>query len=375
MRVPGVGMIVLWSVGVVLLVHQPYEPVRSLALAPQSNAYPDTKPPMNVAYDPAAPSLTCDTSCHSDPKYRREEIHQTEACTTCHMTTAQLQQEASTLSSQQKRLAARPQTPGRRKIEGALVEKQDEARLRLKGKPMVLPPTDLSVPEGMVYIPAGEFIMGTNTRWEDESPEHVVYLDAYFIDRYEVTNAAYQHFVEATGARPPGHWRGGMYPAALADHPVTYVSWYDAVAYCQWAKKRLPSEEEWEKAARGTDGRQYPWGNAFYANRSNNPQQKSKGTEPVGSYEQGKSPYGLYDMSGNVWEWVDAWYKPHAGNDVPSEEYGEKYKVSKGGSWYNCLFYNCSISAPSYNRAFLVPVTKNSSLGFRCVKDVQTNQQ
>ncbi|MFQ5852348.1 MAG: formylglycine-generating enzyme family protein [Candidatus Binatia bacterium] len=260
-------------------------------------------------------------------------------------------------------------------MEGYLVEDQVAARLRLKGKPMVLPKTDLPAPEGMVYIPRGEFIMGTNMRWEDEGPEHVVYLHEYFMDKYEVTNADYKKFVGATGHRFPDHWKEGDYPEELANHPVTYVDWHDAAAYCQWAGKRLPSEQEWEKAARGTDGRQYPWGNAFYEDRSNSPQKKSKGTEPVGSYENGKSPYGLYDMSGNVWEWVDAWYKPHPGNNTASEEYGQKYRIIKGGSWYNCLFYNCGISAPSYNRAFLVPLTRNSTSGFRCAKDVIAGQQ
>lgn len=252
-----------------------------------------------------------------------------------------------------------------------LVLDQEATIKRLKGKEIVLPKANEKPPEGMVYIPAGEFIMGTNERWDDEGPEHVLYLEAFFIDKYEVTNEQYKKFVDATGWRAPDHWIDGTYPEGLVKHPVTYVSWYDAMAYCQWCGKRLPIEQEWEKAARGTDGRTYPYGNEFDENKSNNPQKESKGTEPVGSYERGKSPYGLFDVSGNVWEWVDSWYKPHPSNNVSSEEYGEKYKIIKGGSWYNCLFYNCGISAPSYNRGFLVPITRNSSTGFRCAEDVQ----
>ena len=224
----------------------------------------------------------------------------------------------------------------------------------------------------MVHVPEGEFLMGSNVRWEDEAPEYAIWLHGYFIDLFEVTQRDYARFVAATGHRAPEPWGGDEPPEALADHPVTHVDFQDAQAFCAWAGKRLPSEQEWEKAARGTDGRQYPWGNVFHETRSNNPQKESKGTEPVGSYPESRSPYGLYDMSGNVWEWVDAWYQPHPGNDVPNAEYGRKSRISKGGSWYSCMFYNCGISAPAYNRAFLHPSTRNSSLGFRCVADDET---
>ncbi len=323
--------------------------------------------PMN--YDPAAPSVPCDTACHSLSPYRREQTHQAPECIACHMRAEDIAREQASATQEHSAPGPAAET-GRRSIEGTLVQDQKRARLRLKGRPMVVPATVPPAPAGMVYIPSGEFIMGSNIRWNDESPEHVISLPAYFIDRYEVSNAEYKRFVDATAHKPPDHWNGPAFPDALARHPVTFVSWHDAAAYCRWAGKRLPSEQEWEKAARGTDGRQYPWGDVFHETRSNNPQKGSKGTEPVGSYENGKSPYGLYDMSGNVWEWVDAWYKPHPGNTVPSEEFGEKYRASKGGSWFNCLFYNCGISAPSYNRAFLAAITRNSSLGFRCVKDV-----
>lgn len=233
----------------------------------------------------------------------------------------------------------------------------------VKAKPDSIKPSKTR----MMYIPAGEFIMGSDDRWSDEKPKHKRFVDAFYIDLYEVTNADYKKFVDSANHIPPYHWTSSNYPPELHNHPVVYVTWFDADEYCKWKGKRLPTEAEWEKAARGTDGRIYPWGKEFDPDKSNNPQKGSKGTEPVGSYENGKSPYGLYDMSGNVWEWTSSWYGPHPGNTEPSEEYGKKYKVLKGGSWYDCLFYGCGISAPTFNRGFFVPDTKNSSFGFRCV--------
>jgi iron(II)-dependent oxidoreductase len=220
----------------------------------------------------------------------------------------------------------------------------------------------------MVLIPAGSFIMGTNDRLPDEGPEHRVTLKSYAIDLFEVTNARYLKFVKADERKPPDHWRGGLPPPGKADHPVTHVSWYDAEAYCHWAGKRLPTDEEWEKAARGPKGRIFPWGNRFDPKKANVPMLRIGDTTPVGTFEEGRSYYGLYDMTGNVWEWTSSWYRPYPGNKHPTENYGEKYKVVKGGSWFDCSFYGCGISAPSYNRGFFIPETKNSSFGFRCAK-------
>ncbi len=222
--------------------------------------------------------------------------------------------------------------------------------------------------EGMIYIPSGEFVMGSNKRHPDEGPPHKVYVEAYYIDRYEVINARYKEFVDVTGHEPPSNWKNGTYTGGKEKHPVTFVNWFDATAYCQWAGKRLPTEAEWEKAARGTDERTFPWGNIFDPKKCNCPQTEIGDTMPVGSFEDGKSPYGLYDVSGNVWEWTVNWYQPYPGNDTPSDFYGEKNKVLRGGSWYDCLSYNCGVSAPTFNRSHFNPKVKNKSFGFRCAK-------
>jgi formylglycine-generating enzyme required for sulfatase activity len=229
-------------------------------------------------------------------------------------------------------------------------------------------------PNEMILIPAGEFIMGTDNRLPDEGPQHRVTLPAFYIDKYEVTNLQYKKFNDETRGRSPRHWRNRTFPEGKADHPVVYVTWEDANAYCQWAGKRLPSDEEWEKAARGTDGRDFPWGDTFDTAKANSPVRWQEigafgDTTPVGAFEAGVSPYGVYDMSGNVWEWTASWYKAYPGNTTPSESYGERYKTLKGGSWFDCSFYKCGISAPVFNRAFFARKVKNDSFGFRCAKD------
>ena len=229
-------------------------------------------------------------------------------------------------------------------------------------------------PHVMISIPAGQFIRGSNHRLPDEGPEYVAETKAFLIDKYEVTNLQYKQFIDATNRKSPNHFRNRTYPEGKVDHPVVWVSWYDAHDYCKWAGKRLPTDVEWEKAARGTDGRDYPWGDDFDVNKVNSPVRwkslNMKGdTMPVGSFESGKSPYGLYDMSGNVWEWTDSWYTQYPGNEWPSENYGELYKVLKGGSWWDCSFYQCGVSAPSFNRSYFKQSIKNSSFGFRCAKD------
>ena len=229
-------------------------------------------------------------------------------------------------------------------------------------------------PNQMALIPAGKFIMGTDTRLPDEGPQHTITLPAYYIDEYEVTNLQYKKFNDATNGRSPVHWRNRTFPEGKADHPVVYVTWDNANDYCHWAGKRLPTDQEWEKAARGTGGQLFPWGDEFNISKANTPLRwkelgKFGDTTPVGSFEKGKSPYGLYDVSGNVWEWTDSWYKAYPGNKISSESYGERYKTLKGGSWFDCSFYKCGISAPVFNRAFFAKKVKNDSFGFRCAKD------
>ena len=210
--------------------------------------------------------------------------------------------------------------------------------------------------------------MGSNERWDDEAPEYIESVEKFYIDVYEVTNAEYEKFTHNTKREVPYHWSNGIVPKNKKNHPVIYVNWYDAEGYCKWEGKRLPTEQEWEKAARGESGNIYPWGNTWAIDKSNHPYKGSTGTEPVGSYPNGTSPYGLYDMSGNVWEWVDSFYLPHPGNNINRGEYGTDKRVLKGGSWFDCLSYGCGLSAPTFNRSFFTPEVRNNSFGFRCAK-------
>lgn len=230
-------------------------------------------------------------------------------------------------------------------------------------------------PADMVVVTEGTFRMGSDERWPDEGPIHDMYLPTYFFDRYEVTNAQYQQFVQATGRSAPRDWQGGQLPTGREKHPVSWVTWHDANEYCRWAGKRLPTDAEWEKAARGTDGRLFPWGNDFEASRANTPHSKRGTTTPVGTFPSGASPYGAHDVSGNVWEWTVSWYKPYAGNQRPTENYGMKYKILKGGSYVDCSFYKCGISAPTFNRSFFKAETQNSGFGFRCAKSAEDNRE
>ncbi len=225
-------------------------------------------------------------------------------------------------------------------------------------------------PPGMVLVPAGSFTMGSNDWWPKSQPEHTRKLKDFYIDRYEVTNTRYMEFVKATGHKSPRHWVGGVIPETKAEHPVVYVTWFDAEQFCAWDGKRLPSEPEWEKGARGADKRDFPWGKKFDKNKGNTPQYGNEDTMSVGSFPSGVSPYGLHDMAGNAFEWTADWFTPYPGNNHPDENYGELYRVVRGGSWYDCTYYKCGISAPTYNRIFFNPYTQNNNFGFRCSKDL-----
>jgi formylglycine-generating enzyme required for sulfatase activity len=193
----------------------------------------------------------------------------------------------------------------------------------------------------MVRVPAGVFLY--EEREKIELPE-------FWIDRTPVTNAEYARFVAATGHEPPQHWEGKTPPKEIADHPVVYVSWHDAVAYAGWASKRLPTEQEWEKAACGTDGRKYPWGNQAPASELCNFDNNERGTTPVSKYSpQGDSPYGCVDMAGNVWEWT-------------ASDYSSGIKVLRGGAWGG-NWYN--VRAAFRDR--YPPDDRGDDVGFRCV--------
>jgi len=230
------------------------------------------------------------------------------------------------------------------------------------------------VPESpMVEIPAGEFLMGFDgtQALEDERPFHRVWLDVFSIDSYEVTTAQYASFLAAEKRAAPWQWES-VDLAQTGDRPVIGVSWHDAEAYCRWKDKRLPTEAEWEKAARGTDGRLYPWGNQEPTNELANFALGARFSYrqvllPVRSREQGKSPYGLYHMAGNVYEWVQDWYATNYYETSPSRNPSGpaqgQFKVLRGGSWSDLPKYLLT-----YGRFKLPPETRNSYTGFRCAK-------
>ena len=242
----------------------------------------------------------------------------------------------------------------------------------------------------------------------DEHPERRIFLGAYWIDRYEVTNETYLRFVQATGHRIPENsspastvWNNGRPLDNIGNHPVINVSWEDAVTYCRWLGMRLPTEAEWEKAARGTDGRRYPWGNEWDFRISNSASSwagktvdfqsgadwdafwiKGEGarianekglkgeilTMPVGSFPESVSPYGLFDMAGNVAEWVQDWYDPNYYRAGPltnptGPERGA-IKAMRGGSWLKP-----HMSLRTADRDWGTMDSRPSGTGFRCAKD------
>ncbi|MFM8551471.1 MAG: formylglycine-generating enzyme family protein [Nitrospiraceae bacterium] len=264
----------------------------------------------------------------------------------------------------------------------------------------------------MVLIPAGPFLMGSpegGDSFSDERPQRTVFVSAFWMDRYEVANADYESFVAATSRQAPANldpdvtlWAHGKPIPDSRLHPVVNVSWHDAAAYCQWAGKRLPTEAEWEKAARGTEGRRYPWGNEWDWTRANSASywagrtvefkdgaewkafwvtgegariSKERGlrgevlTLPVGSFPEGASPYGLLDMAGNASEWVQDWFEPYYYLKAPSTDpkgpNGVLLKVVRGGSWLKP-----ARSLRTADRDYGYPDEHPSGTGFRCAKDV-----
>jgi sulfatase modifying factor 1 len=233
-------------------------------------------------------------------------------------------------------------------------------------------------------VPAGEFLIGSDTGDVDERPQRRIHLDAFEIDVYEVTNVQYARFLQTTGRAAPQHWpgryvhlipdqvpewRGTSHPVGEATHPVVAVTWQDAVDYCAWAGKRLPTEAEWEKAARGTDGRIYPWGDVWNPGNANTRAAGVGYPQAVGTYPTGASPYGALDMAGNVWEWVTGLYDrtyysyaPAVNPPGPSAGTGER--ILRGGAWDSWP----AQARTSFRNAthFFGP---NLRVGFRCARD------
>lgn len=247
----------------------------------------------------------------------------------------------------------------------------------------------------MVMVPAGEFLMGSDKKtdrlaYRSEIPQHRVYLDAFEIGKYEVTALEYLKFVLATNRSPQLDWRydGGNFQESMAHHPIMHVTWYDADAYCKWAGQRLPTEAEWEKAARGSDGRLFPWGQEYAGpTRANFGRTGLSGPVrdrperlllyppiiSVDKYENALSPYGLYQTIGNVAEWVADWYNPDYYKTAPDRnpqgpEAGTQ-KAFRGGGWMDS-----TTTMRVAMRNGTDPNTKINWLGFRCARSVSENQ-
>jgi formylglycine-generating enzyme required for sulfatase activity len=214
----------------------------------------------------------------------------------------------------------------------------------------------------LVIVPAGSFVMGSDVGATIEQPVHTVTLDGFYVDKYEVTNALWNSFAQATGR--PGK-------SAADNHPVVWVNWHDATAYCGWAGLRLPTEAEWEKAARGTDGQTYPWGEGIdgsKANYINSGDPFDNGTSPVGYFVDGISPYGAYDMTGNVLEWVADWYDGNYYSSSPAVNpigpTSTGYKVMRGGGWTWPVEW-----MRAAQRVRVGPWVSYAEAGFRCAQD------
>ena len=248
----------------------------------------------------------------------------------------------------------------------------------LAARPSGLPRELVSPRDGgvLLLVPSGPFWMGSDEDRADERPRHRVDLPDFYIGRTEVTNRQFARFVRETGYRARGNWEDYARPGR-EEHPVVSVTRDDARAWCAWAGLRLPTEAEWEKAARGVDGRLWPWGSLWDANLCNNvllrdpaclrlmaPLRARRGTLPVGSLPAGASPCGALDMAGNAWEWCDGTYGPYPGNREPDPDYAAGLAVARGGSWHHdgadCL--RCA-------RRLKFPAEGSLYIGFRACRD------
>lgn len=232
----------------------------------------------------------------------------------------------------------------------------------------------------MLYIPAGEFEMGSDSLSDIEKPVHTVYLNSYWMDQTEITNAMYAKCVAENKCNHPSSVESYTHDVYYGnpdfnDYPMLHVSWYDAQSYCNWRGDgtRLPTEAEWEKAASWDDNKKeqriYPWGNAINCARANYWGQDGGcvgDTTRVGSYPSGKSFYGLLDMAGNVWEWTDDWWNPYPGNIMIGDSFGTKFRVVRGGAW--------GIINPTTRSAHRWPADPSQTareLGFRCSRSAE----
>ncbi|MBH0191698.1 MAG: SUMF1/EgtB/PvdO family nonheme iron enzyme [Nitrospira sp.] len=240
-------------------------------------------------------------------------------------------------------------------------------------------PGEEPIPDEMVAIAAGPFVRGTENGGFDERPTRTIHLGEYSIDRFEVTNHQYQQFVMATGHRKPGlpsrYAKSGAKVRGV-NQPIVYVSWDDAEEYCRWKGKRLPTEAEWEKAMRGTDGRLWPWGDKEQPDGANWARVKDgyEVSARVGTFQIDKSPYGVMDGAGNVMEWVADWYdetyyKSSPDRNPPSPEYGT-YRVLRGGS-YTTTGADVRITS----RSKMMPDFRDETIGFRCASSTNSGQE
>ena len=251
--------------------------------------------------------------------------------------------------------------------------------------------TDHSLEGEMVHIPSGHFIFGTNKKDEtaealsmgipkpwyvDESPQQKIFLKGFYIDTFEVTNERYKKYVDALEAVPPGNWKSNTFAVGKDKEPVTWVTWFDAANFCQWAEKKLPTEKQWERAAKGTNGNEYPWGNEFQPNIAHLSNRAGSKNKPVavGSFPKSASKEGIHDLIGNVWEWVADDYKPYKGSTHKNDYYDSGYKIIRGHSASDIGHFPMyadaiKMFARSGYRQFSNPDEPGPDVGFRCASE------
>ena len=244
-----------------------------------------------------------------------------------------------------------------------------------KARTLPAPPATLTGQDGapMVLVPAGEFTMGSDEGDDDEQPVHRVYLDSFYLDTFEVTNGRFAKFVAAIQSEPPWGFADQATPVVYAEQPVRWVNWLEATGYCLWAGKRLPTEAEWEKAARGPEGRLYPWGNEppTAAHAVFGLKEGEETVAPVGDHPLGRSPAGIHDLAGNLYEWVSDWYDdafyatPPTHN--PRGPVEGTTKGQRGGSYINSPY---RLRAAFRTKAD--PTEHDPHVGFRCAQAVPT---